>query len=276
MTEEIKAIDKDRPICFVVMPISDVDGYDTGHFGRVYDHLLKPAIVDAGFRPVRSDDTAKTDYIVVGVVQRVVNSEMVLCDYSARNPNVMYELGIRHAFNRPVALIRDTRTDKVFDIQGLRYTEYDSSLRIDTVQKDTARISAAIRETANAQTDGFNSVVQLAGLKTAKVPAEQEVSPDTQLVLAAIASLERRVQSSEERSASKERFFRITGSGVQLSDNDHVSVGEQIYDGPGNLIGTLVETHPFDEEILVKRQNGAIIALSAFSVRSKNLTTLPF
>jgi hypothetical protein len=39
---------KDDPICFVIMPISDIPGYEAGHFGRVYEHILKPAIVKAG------------------------------------------------------------------------------------------------------------------------------------------------------------------------------------------------------------------------------------
>ena len=153
--------DAGRPTCFVIMPISDVPGYDVGHFGRVYEHQLKPAIVSAGYSPIRSDDTTKTDYIVVGIVQRVVESEMVLCDLSARNPNVMYELGIRHAFNRSVTLVRDSRTDKIFDVQGLRHTEYDTGLRIDTVERDIAKIAVALRETGHpADGDvGFNSVV---------------------------------------------------------------------------------------------------------------------
>lgn len=95
--------EKSKPICFVIMPISDVHGYEPGHFGRVYEHILKPAIIAAGYLPVRADDTIKTDYIVVGIIQKIVESEMVICDFSARNPNVMYELGIRHAFNKPVA-----------------------------------------------------------------------------------------------------------------------------------------------------------------------------
>ena len=117
MNSKIDANAKDaKPICFVVMPISDVHGYETGHFSRVYEHLLRPAIIQAGYVPARADDETKTDYIVVGVIRRIVDSQMVLCDFSARNPNVMYELGIRHAFNKPVALVKDRRTEKVFDI----------------------------------------------------------------------------------------------------------------------------------------------------------------
>jgi hypothetical protein len=209
-------------------------------------------------------------------VRSVVNSEMVLCDYSARNPNVMYELGIRHAFNRPVTLVRDTRTDKVFDIQGLRYTEYDPTLRIDTVQKDIAKISTAIKETAKSLAEGFNSVVQLAGLKAATVPEEQEVSPDTQLILSAIAGLERRVESEERRGRSNEVYFHTVGEVVQFPGGDQATVGENIYDGPGNLLGTLVDIHPSEEKIFVRQKSGKVMPFSASSVRSKNLTTIPF
>ena len=40
--EEIKE-EKPKKTCFVIMPISDVDGYEKGHFGRVYEYLIKPA-----------------------------------------------------------------------------------------------------------------------------------------------------------------------------------------------------------------------------------------
>ena len=46
-----------KQTCFVIMPISDVPGYDQGHFARVYEYLIKPAIIQAGYEPIRSDDT---------------------------------------------------------------------------------------------------------------------------------------------------------------------------------------------------------------------------
>ena len=47
------------------MPISDAEGYDKGHFTRVYEHLIKPAVIEAGFEPVRADDTSKANFIVI-------------------------------------------------------------------------------------------------------------------------------------------------------------------------------------------------------------------
>lgn len=265
-----------RPVCFVIMPISDVHGYETGHFARAYEHLLKPAIVAAGYKPVRADDAVKTDYIVVGIIQKIVESAMVVCDFSARNPNVMYELGIRHAFNKPVVLIKDRQTEKVFDIQGLRYTEYDESLRIDSVQKDIARIASAITETAKSGADGLNSVVQLAGIKPADVPVGQTVSPDTQLLLSAIATLERRMDSVEIRDRSTSRYFRIEDEKVVFADGSEAKLNDLVMDRESKLVGALVGIHPMDEKIFLRHESGKIQSFSALSLKSKGLTETPF
>ncbi|NOT16105.1 MAG: hypothetical protein HOP21_11170 [Methylotenera sp.] len=270
-----KEEEKNKPTCFVVMPISDVHGYDSGHFGRVYEHLLRPAIIDAGYTPIRADDTTKTDYIVVGIIQQIVQAEMVVCDFSAKNPNVMYELGIRHAFGKPVTLIKDRKTDKVFDIQGLRYTEYDESLRIDSVQKDVSKISSSIKETAASKVGSINSVVQLAGIKAAEVPAGQTVSADTQLLLSAIATLERRIES-QESPQKQQRFFSTANDKTIFSDGTEASLGADVFDGNANLIGTLIDIHPADEKIFIQQPNGKVIPYSAYSIKARGLSTIPF
>ena len=268
-------IENQRPVCFVIMPISDAHGYEPGHFGRVYEHVLKPAIIEAGFIPVRADDTNKTDYIVVSIIQRVVQSAMVLCDYSARNPNVMYELGIRHAFNLPVALVRDKKTDKVFDIQGLRYTDYDESLRVDSVQKDISKIAKTLKETATGDGDGFNSVVQLAGIQAAKVPDQQKVSTDTQVLLAALVNIERRIDAVERKPNDGPRFFTLDGNLVKFYDTTQGEIGEDIYEN-GNSVGILVDIHPSEGKIFIKRSDGKVVVFSNSSIKSQHLSAVPF
>ena len=44
-----EAVEAKLKTCFVIMPISDVDGYEKGHFIRVYDYLIKPACEIAGY-----------------------------------------------------------------------------------------------------------------------------------------------------------------------------------------------------------------------------------
>jgi hypothetical protein len=265
----------EKPVCFVLMPIADTAGYEAGHFGRVYEHLLKPAILAAGYIPVRADDAVKTDYIVVGIIQKIVESAMVVCDFSARNPNVMYELGIRHAFNKPVVLVKDRRTEKIFDIQGLRYAEYDESLRIDAVNKDIVKISSAISETAKSSDKDLNSIVQLAGIKTAEVPAGQTISPDTKLLLSAIGSLDRRLQTVEERIDPEQLHFIVEKDKVIFSDGSESSPGGTIFVN-GDPVGTLISLSPRKQSLVVQKPSGVRSEIAASSPEAKGLSDVPF
>jgi hypothetical protein len=88
--------------CFVVMPISDPDGYLPGHFRHVFDDIFAPACDKAGFRPIRADQVRETSLIHLDILQKLIKSPMALCDLSSRNPNVLFELGLRQAFDQPV------------------------------------------------------------------------------------------------------------------------------------------------------------------------------
>jgi hypothetical protein len=266
-----------KPVCFVLMPIADVHGYEPGHFGRVYEHLLKPAIIAAGYTPLRADDTVKTDYIVVGIIQKIVESAMVLCDFSARNPNVMYELGIRHAFNKPVVLIRDKKTDKIFDIQGLRYAEYDESLRIDSVNKDISKISSSIIETASSPEKDLNSIVQLAGIKTAETPEGQTISSDTKLILSMFSNIEKRIEGIEKKSVNNlVPNFIAFKNGIVTKRGDTFITGKYLMN-ENELLGTLRDVDVQNQVIYVKKDKGGVVMYTNNSPETFDLTDdIPF
>jgi hypothetical protein len=113
-----------RGECFVIMPISDPDGYTPGHFARVYEDIFKPAIRRAGYEPKRADDVLETNLIQLDLLRRLIEAPMAICDLSSRNPNVLFELGLRQAFDKPVAVVQEEGTRKIFDIAPLRSTQY--------------------------------------------------------------------------------------------------------------------------------------------------------
>ena len=106
----------DNKECFVIMPLSEVEGYDKGHFQTVYEDLIKPAVENAGYNPMKADEVGKTNLIHLDILQRLMNAPIVICDLSTRNPNVLFELGVRQAFDKPVVLIQEKGTPKIFDI----------------------------------------------------------------------------------------------------------------------------------------------------------------
>lgn len=151
----------DKPACFIIMPISDPKDYHPGHFGVVYQNFIKPACEQAGFRAIRADDVNETNYIAVDILRKIVDADMAICDLSSRNPNVLYELGLRHAVGKPVSLIKDNETDWIFDIQGIRHIEYDAGLRIDKIQSSINLLADNIRTTYDARTNSSSSLMSL-------------------------------------------------------------------------------------------------------------------
>lgn len=205
----------EQPTCFIIMPISDVDTYEKGHFGRVYEYIIKPACIAARFKPVRADEVQTTNYIVVDILRKILDAEMVVCDLSSRNPNVLYELGIRQAFNLPVTLIRDSRTTRIFDIQGLRDIEYDDDLRIDKINNTVEVLTNTLKNNSQLKTGEVNSIIQLLGVKPASAPTT-EVSSDTSLLLEAISSIGERL-SRLELEANQSPLTRSLGRQSKIS-----------------------------------------------------------
>lgn len=218
------------------MPISDCIEYPQGHFARVYEHIIKPACELAGFIPVRADDIMTTNYIALDIIKNIIECEMALCDLSSRNPNVLYELGIRQSFNLPVTLIKDTKTNRVFDIQGFRDVEYDESLRIDTVESAIEDLSEVLKNTYENKSTEINSLISLLGIEPAKISDRKKISTDTELILNSLTSLEKRLSNIEVKSiinqTTPQTLIKLTediGEPLTQTELEELKVGDQIF-----------------------------------------------
>lgn len=150
--------------CFVIMPISDTDGYKRGHWQDVYNHLIKPAVEEAGYISERADEIRSANLIAVDIIKRICEYPMAVCDLSSCNPNVFYELGIRHSMKLPVVLIKDTKTNNPFDIKDIRYVEYDEGLSVAEIPSIQEQLTATITQTNEDFQQGegfFNSLFTL-------------------------------------------------------------------------------------------------------------------
>ena len=132
--------------CFVIMPAGDPSGYPKGHVERVYQYIVIPACRMAGFSPVRADDPAATTQ-AWDIVKDIIECDMAICDLSSKNSNVIYGFALRQAINMPVTIMKDLKTQVLFNLQGFEMVEYDDSLRIDTVQKEIETLSEALTKT---------------------------------------------------------------------------------------------------------------------------------
>jgi hypothetical protein len=116
------------------MPIGDQayegETYSRADLKKKYDDLIKNALETAkkGLEIYRADDIPVPGSISNDILTRLMYSKYVIADISLPNPNVFYELGIRHAIKTGTILLKDKNIkNMVFDISHLRYIEYENS-----------------------------------------------------------------------------------------------------------------------------------------------------
>lgn len=89
-----------KSLCFVDMPFGRKKDPASGveiDFDQVYEKAIKPAILAAGLDPLRGDEERTGGIIHAPMFARLLLAEFVVADLTLANPNVFYELGIRHA-----------------------------------------------------------------------------------------------------------------------------------------------------------------------------------
>jgi hypothetical protein len=262
--------------CFVIMPISDAEGYEAGHFSRVYEHLIKPAVKEAGFEPVRADDTSKANFIVVDILQQILDCDIAICDLSARNPNVFYELGVRQAFNKKTVLICDNKTVRPFDTSGIRTLPYNASLRIDEVKKNIPELIKCIQETIDAKEKDVNSLIQLLSIeKPASIPNKVTLSQDSSLILNAIKDLNRKIDFVAEKD-NRVTFEIVDNDQIKLPNGKKARIGENIYDSANLSTPLGVLEGEASNHILLRNSKKELIGIPKAGERGMLLTDLPF
>lgn len=111
--------------CFFVAPIGE-DATDVRKRSDVVrDFVVKPAVASIGLTVVRADQISQPGEITVQLLQHVMQARAVVADLTGANPNVFYELAVRHAFRLPVTLIAEEGTRIPFDTNQMRTIFFD-------------------------------------------------------------------------------------------------------------------------------------------------------
>src|SRR5688572_27473816 len=98
-------------------------------FDLVYDRLVAPAVSRAGCIPFRADQEAGAGDIRTDMYYELVTADIVVADISVLNPNVFYELGIRHGVAaRGIFMIHGGWSRRPFDVAPDRTFDYDGEL----------------------------------------------------------------------------------------------------------------------------------------------------
>jgi len=142
--------------CFVIMPFGQKENHIDGEiidFDEVYTCLIKPAIESLTIKCVRCDEISEAGWIHAKMFEHIYESELAVVDITSWNPNVFYELGVRHALVKAVTvIIRKKGTWMPYNIQGLNILEYDyDPENPDSIADSIEKIAEIIRNSMRGQ-----------------------------------------------------------------------------------------------------------------------------
>lgn len=135
--------------CFYVTPIGHEDAEERAHSDLFMGSLIEPAMEQIGLKVVRADQIAKSGMITSQVLEYLHKSKLVIADLSFLNPNVFYEMALRHACKLPAIQIIRKMDRLPFDVNQVRTVVVDTTSIYSLVpQLDTYRAEIATQARA--------------------------------------------------------------------------------------------------------------------------------
>lgn len=149
MPEELPSLDKQ---CFFIAPIGEEGSPSRDRSDGVLEFIVGRAAEELGLVAFRGDQIAQPGQITIQVLDHVLGARAAVADLTGQNPNVFYELAVRHTARLPTILICDKTESLPFDIAQMRTVMFDHT---DLRSSDACRraIVAQLREAFDGAVD---------------------------------------------------------------------------------------------------------------------------
>jgi len=143
--------------CFVIAPIGDEGSEIRRRSDQVLTHIIKPAAQECEYDAVRADPISEPGIITSQVIQHLIDDDLVIADLTGKNPNVFYELAVRHTVKKPVVQTIQSGESIPFDVAPTRTVHFDHRdldsvanckgeliRQIRSVEKDPSKVDSPI------------------------------------------------------------------------------------------------------------------------------------
>ena len=220
-TEASTKLTKDKsqielPHCGVIMPISGTSEYPATHWADMLQ-LIQEAAKEAKFTCEIVSATGRDDIIHSSIVNNIYQNEIVVCDVSSRNPNVMLELGLRLASKLPIVIIFDGEGNYPFDIGTIRYLGYRRDMRYYDTNKFKKELASKIIEVYDTHKKGHYKSF-LSHFKNVDFNLDN-ISTETQTLKEFMERIDQRLSGLEEKGSRADTSSRILSDNIILSDS---------------------------------------------------------
>jgi hypothetical protein len=161
--------------CFVIAPIGEEGSEIRRRSDQVLKHVIGPAARECGYEAVRADRISEPGMITSQVIQHLLDDPLVVADLTGRNPNVFYELAIRHAVRKPIAQVIQVGEPIPFDVAQSRIIQVDHH-DLDSVARCREELVSQIRSVEKNPSDvdtPISTAIDLQSLRQSENPVER-------------------------------------------------------------------------------------------------------
>lgn len=213
--------------CFFIAPIGEDDSEIRKRSDEIRDWVVKPAArAAADLRTVRADDVGEPGQITAQAVQHCLKAKAAVADLTEGNPNVYYELSVRHGAQLPVVLIAEVGTKLPFDISQSRVIFFDHA-SLSSAGKAKEELQTQIEASLSGTPD--NPISD--GMRLAELQAGNVEEQTLAVVLDRLQRLSHTTELIDQRLRKAERRGRGRATGLRAlmdSDGQIVMRGEPI------------------------------------------------
>lgn len=243
-----------KETCGLIMPISAIDGLSEAHWTEVLA-LLSDAIERAGFIPNLVSNADDAGIIQKRIIQNLYDNPIVVCDVSGKNPNVMFELGMRLAFDRPTIIVKDDKTAYSFDTSPIEHVSYPRDLRYAQIVDFKEKLTEKIKGTySRAATDPkYTTFLKNFGEFTVAKLEKKEVSGQ-EFILEELRALRASVQRLD-RLPVELNLNRIRQETVEVSEYELPSLSTSKRDE----ISSFIQGQPYTRALTWRDQGDKTI-----------------
>jgi len=183
-----------KRVCFYICPIGSPDSIIRKRSNQIFDYIITPMAKQCGYTDVlRADTEEHSGLITSRIIDRLIESELVVADLTGQNPNVFYELAIRHAAQKPVIQIIKKDEHIPFDVSQMNTIHLDHN-DLDSVEECKSALvkkMLAFQENPNTVENPLTQAASLKSMKDSPDPETKGIA----LVMEMIQSLENRLFS---------------------------------------------------------------------------------
>lgn len=129
--------------CFVIAPIGSKGSETRDRSDKILRHIIRPIAEENGYSVVRADEINEPGVITTQIIKHILEDQLVIADLTEHNPNVFYELAIRHLIRKPVIHLIQSESEIPFDVMMSR-TIFIDHTNLDSVEEGKSCLKSQI------------------------------------------------------------------------------------------------------------------------------------